>query len=79
MVQMLYQFVVIKRELSLRAKLLRYRSIYIPTLSYGHELWVASKTIRFRMPSGHLLGVSDKTYWDEALMHTKNTLERLHV
>lgn len=31
------------------------------------------------MPSGHLLGVSDKTYWDEALMHTMNTLERLHV
>ncbi len=32
--------VVVKRELSRKAKLSIYQSIYIPTLTYGHEFWV---------------------------------------
>ncbi|KAI3351580.1 hypothetical protein L3Q82_020418 [Scortum barcoo] len=32
--------VVVKKELSRKAKLSIYRSIYVPTLTYGHELWV---------------------------------------
>jgi len=36
----LYRSVVVKRELSQKAKLSIYRSIYVPTLTYGHKLWV---------------------------------------
>ena len=32
--------IVVKRELSQKAKLSIYRSIYVPTLTHGHELWV---------------------------------------
>ena len=38
--------VVVKRELSQKAKLSIYRSIYIPTLTYGHELWVVTERIK---------------------------------
>jgi len=34
----LYRSVVVKRELSRKAMLSIYRSIYVPTLTYGHEL-----------------------------------------
>ena len=36
--RMLKRSVVGKRELSQKAKLSIYRSMYIPTLTYGHEL-----------------------------------------
>ena len=39
----LYQTVVVKRELSYKAKLSVYQPVYIPTLTYGHELWVMTK------------------------------------
>ena len=42
----LRQSVVVKRELSQKAKLSIYRSIYIPTLTYGHELWVVTERTR---------------------------------
>lgn len=35
--------VVVKRELSQKEKLSIYQSIYVPTLTYGHELWVVTK------------------------------------
>ncbi|KAK3521649.1 hypothetical protein QTP70_014695 [Hemibagrus guttatus] len=35
--------VVVKKELSRKAKLSIYQSIYIPTLTYGHELWVMTE------------------------------------
>ncbi|KAI3363185.1 hypothetical protein L3Q82_011554, partial [Scortum barcoo] len=31
--------IMVKKELSRKAKLSIYRSIYVPTLTYGHELW----------------------------------------
>ena len=37
--QMLKRSLVVKRELNQKAKLSIYRSSYIPTLPYGHELW----------------------------------------
>ncbi|KAK3521471.1 hypothetical protein QTP70_005768 [Hemibagrus guttatus] len=43
--QSMYQSVVVK-ELSWKAKLLIYQSIYVPTLTYGHELWVMTERIR---------------------------------
>ncbi|KAK3528214.1 hypothetical protein QTP86_026677, partial [Hemibagrus guttatus] len=62
-----YQSVVVKKELSRKAKLSIYQSIYVPTLTYGHELWVMTERLRwlgqlrwlghlFRMPPGRLPG-----------------------
>lgn len=45
----LYRSVVVKRELSRKAKLLIYRSIYVPTLIYGHERWVVTERTRSRI------------------------------
>ena len=44
-----YWSVVVKRELSQRAKLSIYQLIYIPTLPYGHELWVMTERMRLRI------------------------------
>ncbi|KAI3362928.1 hypothetical protein L3Q82_011604 [Scortum barcoo] len=38
-----YRTVVVKKDLSRKAKLSIYRSIYVPTLTYGHELWVMTE------------------------------------
>ncbi|KAK3556390.1 hypothetical protein QTP70_007992 [Hemibagrus guttatus] len=42
----MYRSVVVKKELSRKVKLLIYQSIYIPTLTYGHELWVMAEGVR---------------------------------
>ncbi|KAK3509855.1 hypothetical protein QTP70_015865, partial [Hemibagrus guttatus] len=42
----MYRSVVVKKELSWKAKLSIYQSIYVPTLTYGHELWVMTERIR---------------------------------
>ncbi|TWW73458.1 hypothetical protein D4764_15G0008520 [Takifugu flavidus] len=42
----LHRFVVVKRELSQKAKLSIYRSIFVSTLTYGHELWVMTERTR---------------------------------
>lgn len=44
--QTLYQNVMVKRELSRKAKVLIYQSIYFPILTHGHELWVVTETMR---------------------------------
>jgi len=44
--QTLHRPVVVKKELSQKAKLLIYRSIYVPTLTYGHKLWVVTERTR---------------------------------
>ncbi|KAK3546986.1 hypothetical protein QTP86_007434 [Hemibagrus guttatus] len=41
----MYQSVVVKKKLSWKAKLLIYQSIYVPTLTYGHELWVMTERV----------------------------------
>ncbi|KAI2646443.1 Staphylococcal secretory antigen SsaA [Labeo rohita] len=48
--QSMYQSVVVKKELSLKAKL----SIYIPTLIYGHELWVMTERTRSRIQAAEM-------------------------
>ncbi|XP_061624942.1 netrin-G2 isoform X6 [Phyllopteryx taeniolatus] len=45
----LYRSVVEKKELSRKAKLSIYRSIYVPTLTYGQELWVVTERTRSRI------------------------------
>ncbi|KAI3372000.1 hypothetical protein L3Q82_006867 [Scortum barcoo] len=47
-----YRTVVVKKELSRKAKLSIYRSIYVPTLTYGHELWVMTERTRSRIQPG---------------------------
>ncbi|KAK3545374.1 hypothetical protein QTP70_005970 [Hemibagrus guttatus] len=39
----IYRSVVVKKELSRKAKLSIYQSIYVPTLTYGHDLWVMTE------------------------------------
>ena len=50
----LYRSVVVKRELSRKAKLSIYRSIYVPTLTCGHELWVMTERIRSRIQAAEM-------------------------
>ena len=52
--RMLKQSVVVKRELSQKAKLSIYRSIYVPTLTYGHELWVVTERTRSRIQAAEM-------------------------
>ncbi|KAK0156391.1 putative uncharacterized transposon-derived protein F52C9.6 [Merluccius polli] len=42
----LHGSVVVKRELSRKAKLSIYQSIFVPALTYGHELWVVTERTR---------------------------------
>ena len=44
--QTLMRSFVVRRELSEKAKHSTYKSIYIETLIYGHELWVVTKRMR---------------------------------
>ncbi|KAK3506381.1 hypothetical protein QTP70_003644, partial [Hemibagrus guttatus] len=41
-----YRSVVVKKELSRKAKLSIYQSIYVPTLTYGPELWAMTERVR---------------------------------
>ncbi|KAK3522059.1 hypothetical protein QTP70_022619, partial [Hemibagrus guttatus] len=50
----MYRSVVVKKELSWKAKLSIYQSIYVPTLTYGHELWVMTKRIRSRIQAAEM-------------------------
>ncbi len=43
-----------KKELSCKVKLSIYRSIYIPTLTYGHELWVMTERTRSRIQAAEI-------------------------
>ena len=45
-IRSLYRTVVVKTELSLKAKLSILRAVYIPTLAYGRELWIMTERIR---------------------------------
>ncbi|KAK3524866.1 hypothetical protein QTP86_010089 [Hemibagrus guttatus] len=50
----MYRSVVVKKELSRKAKLSIYQSIYIPTLTYAHELWVMTERIRSRIQAAKM-------------------------
>ncbi|KAI3351626.1 hypothetical protein L3Q82_020238 [Scortum barcoo] len=88
-----YRTVVVKKELSRKAKLSIYRSIYVPTLTYGHELWVMTERTRSQLltggrnefpPPGWLrapLEIGEVFQacptWEEAPGKTQDTLEKL--
>uniref|UniRef100_A0AAQ4PNU2 Reverse transcriptase domain-containing protein n=1 Tax=Gasterosteus aculeatus aculeatus TaxID=481459 RepID=A0AAQ4PNU2_GASAC len=50
----LYHTVVTKRELSRNAKLSIYRSIFVPTLTSGHEGWVMTERTRSRVQAAEM-------------------------
>ncbi|KAK0146684.1 Craniofacial development protein 2 [Merluccius polli] len=50
----LHRSVVVKRELSRKAKLSMYQSIYVPALTYGHELWVMTERTRSRVQAAEM-------------------------
>ncbi|KAK0134423.1 hypothetical protein N1851_030009 [Merluccius polli] len=50
----LHVFVVVKRELSRKAKLSIYQSIYVPALTYGHELWVMTERRRSQVQAAEM-------------------------
>ncbi|KAM7380977.1 hypothetical protein PAMP_004240 [Pampus punctatissimus] len=52
--QVFHRTVVTKRELSQKAKLLIYRSIFVPTLTYGHERWVMTERMRSRVQAAEM-------------------------
>ncbi|KAK3510218.1 hypothetical protein QTP70_030444, partial [Hemibagrus guttatus] len=52
--QSMYRSVVVKKELSRKAKLSIYQSIYAPTLTYGHELWVMTERVRSRIQAAEM-------------------------
>ncbi|KAK3574904.1 hypothetical protein QTP86_018369, partial [Hemibagrus guttatus] len=50
----MYRSVVVKKELSRKVKLSIYQSIYVPTLTYGHELWVMTERVRSRTQAAEM-------------------------
>ncbi|KAK3519713.1 hypothetical protein QTP70_002681 [Hemibagrus guttatus] len=50
----MYRSVVVKKELSRKAKLLIYQSIYVPILTYAHEFWVMTERIRSRIQAAEM-------------------------
>ncbi|XP_061625696.1 probable ATP-dependent RNA helicase DDX17 isoform X2 [Phyllopteryx taeniolatus] len=50
----LYRSLVVKKELSRKVKLSIYRSISVPTLTYGHELWVVTERTRSRIQAAEM-------------------------
>ncbi|TWW77428.1 hypothetical protein D4764_12G0008180 [Takifugu flavidus] len=50
----LHRSVVVKRELSRKAKLSIYRPIFVPTLTYGHELWVMTERTSSRVQAAKI-------------------------
>ncbi|KAK3550515.1 hypothetical protein QTP70_000068 [Hemibagrus guttatus] len=52
--QSMYRSVVVKKELSRKAKLSIYQSIYVPTLTYGHELWVMTERVRSQIQAAEM-------------------------
>ncbi|KAK3528856.1 hypothetical protein QTP70_011737 [Hemibagrus guttatus] len=50
----MYRSVVVKMELSQTARLSIYQSIYVPTLTYGHELWVMTERVTSRIQAAKM-------------------------
>ncbi len=67
--QALRQTVMVKKELSRKAKLSIYQSIYVPTLTYVHQLWVMTERLRLPIQAAEWvssvgwLGVASEIGW----------------
>ena len=54
-VQTLYWSVVAKRDLSQKAKLSVYQSMFVPTLTYAHELRLMTERMRLRIQAAEII------------------------
>ena len=50
----LHHSVVLKQELSRKAKLLVFKSIFVPSFSYGHESWVMTDRVQLLMQASEM-------------------------
>ena len=50
----LYYSVVMKRELSKKAKLSIFKTAFVPILTYGHECWVVTKRVRSQVQASEM-------------------------
>ena len=48
-IRALHYSVVMKQELSKKAKLSIFRTVFVPILTYGHESWVMTKRVRSKV------------------------------
>ena len=55
--RVLYQPIVMKRELSQKAKLSIYQFIFFPNLTYGHEIWAVTNRMRSRIQAAAEMGL----------------------
>lgn len=46
--------IVVKKELSRKVKLLIYQSVYIPSLSHGHDLWLLTTRTRSQIQASEI-------------------------
>ena len=53
-IRQLYRSVVLKRELCTKAKLSVFRSVFVPTLTYGYECWVITERVRSRVQAAEM-------------------------
>ena len=51
----LYRSIVLKRKLCTKAKLFVFRSVFVPILTYGHECWVMTERVRFRVQAAEMV------------------------
>ncbi|KAK3557951.1 hypothetical protein QTP86_003867 [Hemibagrus guttatus] len=68
----MYRSVVVKKELSRKAKLSIYQSIYVPTLTYGHELWVMTERVRSQIQAAEM------SFLRRVVGHSLRDLELCH-
>ena len=50
----LHHSIVLKRELSRKAKLSVFKSIFVPILTYGQESWVMTERVRSQMQASEM-------------------------
>ena len=50
----LHSSVVMKRELSKKAKLSIFKTFFVPILTYGHESWVTTKRVRSHLQTSEM-------------------------
>ena len=50
----LYYSVVMKRELSKKAKLSIFKAVFVPILTYGHESWLMTERVRSQVQASEM-------------------------
>ena len=78
--RVLHQIVVLKRELSRKAKLSVFQSIFVPIFTYGNEFWVMTERVRLQMQASEirfLQKIKGVTMFEK--LHSTATRESLEI